>query len=289
MTGHGEARGQNDRVDVTAEIRSVNNRHLKLSVRCPDAFLALEANIDRLIRSRIARGAISVSLKVRQLQDVAAAKINDRAIEEYWRQLNEIASTLKTQPPADLAPLLSLPGILEVPETRSVEEEDWPLFESVITEAIEKFEEFRREEGHSMQVELESLANSIEAHLATIAEAAPEVVVNYRDRIQNRVNDLLEGSAAEVDSTDLIREVSVFADRCDITEEITRLKSHLSQHKTLLASESVAGRKLDFLGQEMFRELNTIGSKANDVRISHLIVEMKASIEKMREIVQNIE
>ena len=289
MTGHGEARGQNDRVSLTVEVRSVNNRHLKLSVRCPDAFLALEANIDRLVRNRLARGSVSMSLKVRQLQDFAPAKINHEAITEYWRQLTEIAEAVQTEPPSDLGSLLGLPGIVEETESRSVEESDWPLFEAVIGEALEHLELFRREEGRSMQAELESLAKSIETQLAAIEQITPQVVTSYRDRLHVRVNDLLKGTNLQVEESDLLREVSIFADRCDITEEITRLKSHLSQHSTLLAAETSAGRKLDFLGQEMFRELNTIGSKANDVRISHLIVDMKAAIEKMREIIQNIE
>lgn len=289
MTGHGESHGQNDRIGLTVEVRSVNNRHLKLSVRCPDAFLALEANIDRLVRSRIARGSVSISLKVRYLGDSVPVTLNHQALAEYWRQLTEIAASLGTQPPADLTSLLGLSGIVEETEAKSVEESDWPLFESVIGEALDHLDEFRQEEGRSMQSELESLASSIETHLGTVAKLAPDVVVSYRDRLKDRINELIRESNLQVDESDLIREVSLFADRCDITEEITRLKSHLSQQQTLLSAETSAGRKLDFLGQEMFRELNTIGSKSNDVRISHLIVDMKASIEKMREIVQNIE
>ncbi|TWT52236.1 hypothetical protein KOR42_31040 [Thalassoglobus neptunius] len=289
MTGHGEARGHNERVSLTVEVRSVNNRHLKVAVRCPVAFLSLESRVEKLVRERVARGTVSVSINVRLIEERPAVEMNRLAIQEYWRQLSEIATALNVEPPTELTPLLSLPGIVEERTDRTVEESDWPLFESVLGEALDTLETFRREEGESMRSEMQDLANSIRENLTVIERHAPDVVVNYRERLTQRISDLLEGSQAEVDSNDLIREVSIFADRCDITEEVTRLRSHLNQYDTLIESEGSSGRKLDFLGQEMFRELNTIGSKANDVRISHLIVDMKACIEKMREIVQNIE
>lgn len=289
MTGHGDAAGENDRISVTAEVRSVNNRHLKVTVRCLDAFLSLESNVEKLIRQKVARGTLTVSLRVRQLNEQRAAKIDLVAVRQYWTQLQNIAGELGISPPPEVTPLLSLPGIIEEEAGRSVGEGDWPLFEEVILKAMENFQAFRVEEGQSMRGELESLAALVEDNLAQISQLAPGVVADYRDKLCNRVNDLLSGTSAHVEPTDLIREVSVFADRCDITEEITRLRSHLQQYNTLLDGQEVAGRKLDFLGQEMFREINTIGSKANDVGISHRVVEMKAAIEKMREIIQNIE
>lgn len=289
MTGHGDASGENDRLSVSAEVRSVNNRHLKVNVRCPDAYLSLESNVEKLVRKKVARGTLSVSLRVRQLNEQRAAKIDQAAVRQYWTQLTDIADELGINPPSEVTPLLSLPGIIQEDFERKVNESDWPLFEKVIIEALQNFEEFRAEEGGSMLDELESLAATVESSLEKVTQHAPAVVTEYRDRLINRVNDLLSESAVKLESNDLIRETSVFADRCDITEEITRLRSHLQQYRTLLSSKEAAGRKLDFLGQEMFREVNTIGSKANNVEIAHLVVEMKAAIEKMREIIQNIE
>jgi uncharacterized protein (TIGR00255 family) len=289
MTGHGDASGENDRLTVSAEVRSVNNRHLKVNVRCPDAYLSLESNVEKLVRKKVARGTLSVSLRVRQLNEQRAAKIDQAAVRQYWTQLTDIADELGINPPSEVTPLLSLPGIIQEDFERKVNESDWPLFEKIILEALRNFEEFRAEEGRSMLDELESLAGTVESSLEKVTQHAPAVVTDYRDRLINRVNDLLSDSAVKLESNDLIRETSVFADRCDITEEITRLRSHLQQYHTLLSSDEAAGRKLDFLGQEMFREVNTIGSKANNVNIAHLVVEMKAAIEKMREIIQNIE
>ncbi len=289
MTGHGDASGQNERVSLTAEIRSVNNRHLKVSVRCQDAFLALESNVERLIRQNVARGTLTVSLRVRQLADQRAATIDQLAVQQYWGQLLEIADELKTAPPSDLSSLLSLPGILKEDSGKSVDESDWPLFEEVILAALKQFQDFRIQEGESMSEELDSLSSEIENNLEAIEKIAPQVVIDYRDRLKNRVNELLESTSVKVDDNDLLRETSLFADRCDITEEVTRLRSHLQQYRTLLDGNEAAGRKLEFLGQEMFREVNTIGSKANHIGIAHRVVEMKASIEKMREMIQNIE
>ncbi len=289
MTGHGDASGQNERVSVTAEIRSVNNRHLKVSVRCQDAFLALESNIERLIRKNVARGTLTVSLRVRQLADQRAATIDQLAVQQYWTQLKDIAEELKTDPPKDLSPLLSLPGILKDNYDKSVDEGDWPLFEEVILAALKRFQDFRIQEGESMGDELNSLSSKIEENLDEIEKIAPQVIVDYRDRLKNRVNELLQSTSVKVDDNDLLRETSLFADRCDITEEVTRLRSHLQQYRTLLDGNEAAGRKLEFLGQEMFREVNTIGSKANHIEIAHRVVDMKAAIEKMREMIQNIE
>jgi uncharacterized protein (TIGR00255 family) len=289
MTGHGEAGGQNDRLAVTAEVRSVNNRHLKISVRCPDPFLALEANIDRLVRGMISRGTVTVALRVRHLGDHLAYGIDPASARRYWNQLHQIAESVGAAPPSDIGALLDLPGIVEETPEKAVREADWPLLEEVIANALKNLNEFRHLEGAVMAEELSSLCTTVEEHCEQIAKRAPNVLHDYRERLKNRVNELLQTTSVRVDDDNLIRELGLFADRCDITEELTRLRSHMQQYRKLLASGPSSGRKLDFLGQELFREVNTIGSKANDVEISHRVVEMKAAVEKMREIVQNVE
>lgn len=289
MTGHGDAAGENDRLSVAVEVKSVNNRHLKVSVRCPDAFVGLESKVERLIRARVSRGTLNVSIRVRQLNDSQAARINLASVREYWRQLTTIAADLKIPSPTNVSALLDLPGIVEEDFDRSVGEQDWPLLEQVVIEALTNFETFRVEEGRMMSEELRSLASVVEENVDEVARRAPVVVDDYRNRLKARVNEMLAATQMNVDDNDLIREVSLFADRCDITEEITRLRAHLQQYRTQLSVAESTGRKLEFLGQEMFREINTIGSKANDVSIAHRVVEMKSAIEKMREIIQNVE
>lgn len=289
MTGHGDASGQNDRISVTAEIRSVNNRHLKVTLRCPEPFLALEANVDRLVRSMVSRGTLTIHLRIRHLGDLSSVALNTGAIGQYWNQIREISRNLGTNPPSDLGALLHLPGIVGDDESRVVEEADWPLLEKVLTDALTNLQEFRRKEGEFMANELRQLCTVIEENAEQIAQRAPTIITEYRDRLKQRVNDLLAMNSVQVSDNDLIREVSLFADRCDITEELTRLRSHLQQYRALLGSDGSNGRKLEFLGQELFREINTTGSKANNIEIAHRVVEMKAAIEKMREIILNVE
>ncbi len=289
MTGHGDASGQNERLSVTAEVRSVNNRHLKVTVRCPDAFLALEANIDRLVREVISRGTLTIHLHVRHLKETSSYHLNASVARQYDQQIRELSHALGLLPPTELQPILNLPGVVDDGGGRTVDESDWPLLEEVLVTALENLQNFRRQEGNAMADELKQLIGQIEEHAAWIGTRAPNVVLEYRERIRNRVNDLLSSHPVKVDDNDLIREVSQYADRCDITEELTRLRSHLSQYRKLLEEPGSNGRKLEFLGQELFREINTTGSKANDVEIAHRVVEMKAVIEKMREIILNVE
>lgn len=289
MTGHGDASGQNERLSVTAEVRSVNNRHLKITLRCPDPFLALEANVDRLVREMVSRGTFTIHLRIRHLEDQSVYRINAAVARQYWTQLTAISSDLGISPPIDLSQLLALPGIVGDEETRGVREEDWPLIEEVLRAAMKNLQDFRREEGGVMAAELRSLCLMIEENAEQIALQAPSIIADYRDRLKNRVNELLTAHSLSVSDNDVIREVSLFADRCDITEELMRLRSHLLQYRALLEGEGSNGRKLEFLGQELFREINTTGSKANNTEIAHRVVEMKAAIEKMREIILNVE
>lgn len=289
MTGHGDASGQNDRMSVTAEVRSVNNRHLKITLRCPDPFLSLEANVDRLVREMVSRGTFTIHLHIRYLNESSVFQLNSAVARQYWLQLTELAASVGAEPPRDITPVLSLPGIVGDSDTRGVREEDWPLIEEVLTAAMLNLREFRRQEGSIMAAELRSLCQVIEENAEQIGLQAPGVICEYRDRLKNRINDLLASNSLTVSDNDVIREVSLFADRCDITEELMRLRSHLLQYRALLEGEGCNGRKLEFLGQELFREINTTGSKANNFEIAHRVVEMKAAIEKMREIILNVE
>lgn len=289
MTGHGDASGQNERLSVTVEVRSVNNRHLKVTVRCPDAFLALEANIDRVVREVISRGTLTVHLHIRQLNELSSYHLNSTVAKQYFQQIQDLSGELGIAPPVNLQALLALPGVVDDGNSRSVEESDWPLLEEVLVTALENLQNFRRQEGNAMAAELSLLAKQIEDQASHIAERAPLVIAEYREKIKTRLNDILSSNGVKVEDKDLIREMSIYADRCDITEELTRLRSHLKQYRTLLETEGSSGRKLEFLGQELFREINTTGSKANDVEIAHRVVEMKAAIEKMREIILNVE
>ena len=289
MTGYGESVIQNEHAYCRVEIRSVNNRHFKLSLRCPEGFQQQEADLERLLRESISRGTVYLSLKIDQTASAAGPRLNSELLKTYWRQLNEVCRELSAPPP-DMAHLLDLPGVLNNDSFDSeVIEKLWPLVEQSVKAAANHLREFRRKEGEATEKELGQLCDSIEKELGQVAAMAPQVARDYHEKLVLRTRELLAGTDVKVEPADVLREVALYADRCDIHEEITRLRSHISQFLTLIAKGTTPGRKLDFLCQEMFREVNTIGSKANHVGLSHSAVEMKSSIERIREIVQNVE
>lgn len=290
MTGFGEARHQGERLSVVVEVKAVNNRYLKVLTKCAERYASLESEIERVVRGAVSRGTISINVRTDNISGESQYSLHGEVLKNYWEQLNRMTGTLHVAAPPDLGALLNLPGVVaEDLGTRTDSETDWPQIEAALREALEKLQEFRRTEGRQMEQELRANCGVIAEQLQKVVEQAPNVVREYRDKMLQRVRELLSGAEASIEESDLIREVSVFADRCDINEEITRLRSHLEQFDKFLMEKESQGRKLEFLGQEMFREVNTIGSKANNVAIAHHVVEMKASIEKMREILQNVE
>ena len=290
MTGYGDARAQEDILSVTVETRSINNRYLKINTRCPDAFAAHEGEIEKVIRGKIRRGTVSVSVRVEFNGGQSPYRVDETVLADYIRQLRDVGDSLGMTAPNTLGDFLELPGVLREDDSHSETlESAWDLVRQTLSESIDRLLEFRATEGRSMRSDLDQQCSIIQSQLDHVKDQAPKVVQEFRERTLGRVQELLADSDIKLDASDVIREVSVFADRCDINEEITRLMSHLDQFASFLDHKESQGRKLEFLVQEMFREVNTIGSKANNVKIAHSVVEMKAAIEKMREILQNAE
>ena len=289
MTGYGEASVQNEQAYCRVEIRTVNNRHFKLSLRCPDGLQQQEAEFERLLRDTISRGTVHLSIRIDQSAELGGPRLNAEMLKAYWHQLNQIAQELSVPAP-DPVRLLNLPGVLnENGLSSDAVEAVWPLVEQAVKAAAVHLQEFRRKEGESTAGELRDLCLSVEEVLKKVIELAPQVAHEYHEKLVQRTRELLAGTDVHVEPSDVLREVALYADRCDIHEEITRLRSHISQFLTLIDKATAPGRKLDFLCQEMFREVNTIGSKANHIGLSHSAVDMKSSIERIREIVQNVE
>jgi len=287
MTGFGEARRQDDRWTITVELRTVNNRHLKLNAKISDPYNALEPDLERLVRESIRRGTVQAMLRVERPKRAEDYRLNRVALASYQEQMREIAGLGAT---VDLAALLGLPGVVE--ERRAATEnphEDWPALAEVIAEALGKLQAARLEEGRVMGEELLRLGRSIADRLEGIAARGPDVVAAYQKRITDRVQALIQGQGVSVEPEHLIRELAIFAERADVAEEVVRLRAHLTQYSEVIAEPESAGRKLEFVVQEMGREVNTIGSKANDVEISRGVVEIKGFLEKIRELIQNVE
>jgi uncharacterized protein (TIGR00255 family) len=291
MTGYGEASSRSDTLQFTIELRAVNNRHLKVSLRTTEPYYLLEPEFERVIRKTVRRGTVQVHLRCRE-QSAQGYAINTLALASYVRQIRQACEGLDlsdSERGALLSQALTLPGV--APEsTESVElQEVWPILEKGLEEALERLQQMRREEGQVMARELLNLREQLAGWLETIRQRIPLVTTNYRDRLHERVRLLLQEKDIKLDRSDLIKEVALFADRADITEEVVRLASHLDQFQTFIHEPESSGRKLEFVTQEMFREANTIGSKAGDIEISRCAVEIKAALERIRELVQNIE
>ena len=292
MTGFGNAVRQSESAYVSIELKAVNNRYLKVSMRLPDVVARFESDIEKLVRENIARGAIQLSFRVRLTSQSSGYSIDRMVLDTYLQQLAEVTKELPAEKvsPVALSELLQLPGVVSESEL-SVEtvESVWPTLEAALRETLDHFHDFRRTEGASMLQDLKLQCDSIEQQVDEVEKHAPVVVSEYREKLLERVRKAIQDTDVPLEDKDVIREVAMFADRCDINEEITRLRSHTQQFHRFLDDKKSMGRKLEFLGQEMFREINTIGSKANNVTIAHNVVEMKAAIERIREILQNVE
>jgi uncharacterized protein (TIGR00255 family) len=290
MTGHGEAHRQQDGLAVAVEVRSVNNRFFKLSYRSSEGYAALESQIESLVRQQVRRGTVQVNLRVDRQASPDDYRLNQTVIAGYLKQLNALAALGIAIDGVRADSLLQLPGVVCEPVADwTVIESHWPIISGAVTEALQQFSAMRAEEGQAMAVDMRANCRLILAELTQIEARAPLVIDGFRQRITDKLNKLLAEMGARIEPADVVREIGVFTERSDISEEIVRLKSHLEQFETAMQVEEAAGRKLDFLTQEMFRETNTIGSKANDAAIAHHVIEIKTAIERIREMIQNIE
>jgi uncharacterized protein (TIGR00255 family) len=288
MTGFGQASRTIGGLLYTVEVRSVNNRYFKANVRLPDAWLALETRIDQLLRRRLNRGSAYLALRVKAEGAEAAARINSEVLERYMEQLEIIRpDQVDVDMSADLASLLQLPGVLIQP-TAEPDSQQQPEVLELVGEAIEGLLDMRAEEGKTIERDLLECCEVIARRLSEIADQAPRIISDYYERLKRRVDEMLAKSDVELDADTVAREVALFAERCDVAEEISRLASHLTQFRKVLAQDQ-PGRKLDFIAQEMLREANTIASKGNSAEIGQAVVDIKTSIDRIKEQVQNIE
>jgi uncharacterized protein (TIGR00255 family) len=289
MTGFGDAAAAVAGTHYAVEIRSLNNRFFKPVIKLPDIVSGLEPEIETKLRDRLGRGSITCILKMRVEGVGAAYLINRAALESYLDQLRDIKG-LDGIARIDLASLLALPGVTQEPADDADHlEKHGPVIHELIDKAITKLQAMRQREGQALYEDLLRHAQVIASNLSEIEKRAPFVIDEYHKRLSSRVNDLLSKAQMQVAQIDLLKEVAVFAERSDISEEIQRLRHHLTSFEQACRTNEHAGRKLDFITQEMLREANTIGSKANDALIAGNVVDIKGSIDRMKEQVQNVE
>lgn len=288
MTGFGQGEAADAGYAVQVEIKSVNHRYLDLFFRIPKQYSQLEETLRTVITGRLARGRVEVTLSVEEFGDQERiVQINNALLKGYLQALRTIQSELGSEDKIQLSDILALPGLLEVDEPPL----DWDNLQQLVAQAanaaLDGLEAMREAEGRRLCADLEEKLLQVEKLRADVAGIAPQVVVDYRKRLRERLGELLDGTTLTEER--FLGEVAIFADRCSIDEELVRLASHIQEFKETLKSHASVGRKLDFLIQEMNREVNTIGSKANNVHIAASVVSIKSELEKIREQVQNIE
>ena len=290
MTGHGEAHLQGNGASIAVEVRTLNSRYFKLTVRAGEGYASWEPRIEAVVRQRVRRGTVQVSVRVDREVTPDRYQLNTAVLAGYRRQLESLNDQLHVERAIRLESLLALPGVVDEHATESSDlETDWPLMEETLQQALTNLDNMRREEGRVMTDDLRANCQSIVTELEQISDRAPWVADAYRTRLAERLNKLLHDYDQQVEPADIVREVGTFAERSDISEELVRLRSHIDQFLGFALLPESSGRKLDFLTQEMFREANTIGSKANDAEIAGHVVEIKSLIERMREMIQNVE
>jgi uncharacterized protein (TIGR00255 family) len=289
MTGFGDATAERDGTHYAVEIRSLNNRFFKPVIKLPENVSGLEPELESMLREKLGRGSITYILKLRTDSAEAAYHLNVNALKNYLDQLQQVKG-LDRFVQIDLASLVQLPGVCQEPRDETDEiERHGPTVRDLTARAIVKLDAMRRREGEALFTELMRHVSLIRSNLQEIAKLAPNVVEDYHRRLHQRVSQLLAKAELQVSQVDLIKEVAVFAERADIAEEIQRLGSHMDSFEQSCRQGEHAGRKLDFIAQEMLREANTIASKANDAEIAKRIVEIKGAIDRLKEQVQNVE
>jgi uncharacterized protein (TIGR00255 family) len=289
MTGFGDATAERGGTHYAVEIRSLNNRFFKPVIKLPETVSGLEPELESMLREKLGRGSVTYILKMRSDSAEAAYHLNVPALTAYLEQLQQVKG-LNQLVQIDLASLVQLPGVCQEPSDQGDEiEKHGDVIRELTSKAIGKLGAMRKKEGEVLFADLMKHVSVIRKNLAEIAELAPTVVEEYHRRLRERVTKLLAAAEAQVSQVDLIKEVAVFAERADIAEEITRLGAHLNAFEQSCREGEHGGRKLDFISQEMLREANTIGAKANDAEIARRIVEIKGAIDRVKEQVQNVE
>jgi uncharacterized protein (TIGR00255 family) len=276
-------------------VRTINSRHFKLSYRASEGYASLEAEIETVARDAIRRGTVQLNLRVDRAAAADDYRINALVLDSYRRQLAALPAGDgpagdRSAITVDLKTLLLLPGVVDERSCTDYDpHDDWPAIRPVVREALDAVAKMRAEEGAALAADLAQNGRQMEALLQQVAARAPQVAESYAGRLAQRVQQALAGLDVTVQPADLIREVALYADRSDISEEIVRLRSHLQQFASALGAPESSGRKLEFIAQEMGREVNTIGSKANDAEVSQFVVELKTALERIREQIQNVE
>jgi len=288
MTGYGRVEGLCDGRNIIVEAKSVNHRFLEIALRMPASLYPLEMEYKKKIAERFKRGRIDVSIRLEgECSDTSKVNLNMDIARGYFDVLSRIKTEFNIQEPVSIKSLISFRDIFTPPLETQLDADFLNSVEKMLQEALSILVNMRQDEGIVLFSDMQMRLQAIGEIIVDIRLRAPQVVLEYQKRLSERIKELTAG--LELDAGRLAQEVAVMADRCDITEEIVRMQSHIGQFEALLQSDEAEGRKIDFLLQEMNREINTIGSKGNDVEIARQVIDVKSELGKLREQAQNIE
>ena len=285
MTGYGRAESISEFGRILIELKGVNHKYLEINIKLPRRYFFLEDKIKKIVQSKVFRGKIDLFVTIEESAN-KSIKLNEALVYEYFKELKKIGEALKIDSEIEIEDLLMLPDIFKITEPEIDEDAIWQHLLSPLNEALGKFVAMRWEEGNRLKEDIAAKISFIRNIVGEIEKRAPELPKEYREKLLKKLNDW---SSLEIPEERILQEVLLYTDRVSIDEEITRLKSHLTAFIEVVNDVGPVGKKLDFLLQEMFRETNTIGSKANDLFISGKVVILKSELEKIREQVQNIE
>ncbi len=288
MTGYGRANQMIDGMNVTVEIKSVNHRYLEFSARCPRIFGFLEEKLKSYVQSRVSRGKVECYVQIENLEDDSVVvEINRSLAQGYADAIGALAQQHGLDGELRAFELARFPDVLLVRKEEADEEKIWNAVRQTAAQAVDRFIEMRTVEGEKLRDDIASRADAILEHVAVIETRSPQTVREHNEKLVARMRELLGDTSIE--ESRLLTEAAIYADKIAVAEETVRLRSHIAQLRTFLEATEAIGRKMDFLVQEMNREANTIGSKAQDVEIARHVLDIKSEVEKIREQVQNIE
>ena len=288
MTGFGRGESDNGALKIVVEVKAVNHRYSEITVKQPRQFLALEDKMKKVVGEYIERGKVDVFVRTQELADAEKpVQIDQKRALAYHEALQSLAEAVGSTYHADPFRLMTLPEVIVKEESEPDMKALWPVMETALRQAMDNHIAMRDQEGAHIEENLREKVAGLQELAGRVAERSPLVLNEYKEKLEARIAELLNNTP--VDAERLAQEVAYFAEKSCIDEELVRLQSHFEQFYTIADQKGSIGRKLDFLIQEMNRETNTIGSKANDLEIGRLVVEMKSELEKVREQIQNIE
>jgi uncharacterized protein (TIGR00255 family) len=288
MTGYGIAKGESGAISITVELKSVNNRYLDCNIRMPRVYTAIEDTLKAAVTRSISRGKVDVFINVDTSKaESIAVKINKPVADAYIAVLQTLSDEYGLSSNVSAIEFARFPDVLQLEKNETDADALTKDICAVLEEALRNFDIMRAREGDNLSSDITQRLNEIERLTNNAEESSPKSVAEYRAKLEAKMTEVLQNK--EIDTSRILLEAAIFADRVAINEETVRLKSHIEQLRAMLKSREPVGRKLDFLIQELNREANTIGSKGNDVEMAHIVVDLKAEIEKIREQAQNIE